>query len=1201
MEPSTEEELDVGDHPLLAQLKALKSAFDRAQDELHRNSLKLQSHYLDASNEHDLLHALRQENELLKAEVTSLRATPHPSSLPSSHPAISQSAELTLSLRKLNDKLTLTEESLLRATQDADKWKSEAQSAKKQEEKAYELAARIRGREEAGRERERVLERAIKEGEERERMGDVVVREYANLVRDLEGRMGVRRSSSSSTASGKGGAGRLDAVLAEGRSGLKKLMQDHDAEVSELQKRVSVLEGENEELTARLEAAQKAGEADVQARAQAEYELETLKVDDGTAAKMVSRYMKFSQTQTDTLQTTITALSSRHEATVSSLTSQVYNLTQTNASLSAQLTRFQNALNELGGEMVKESVGRRMEVGLRVAMVAREEATWARLERWVERASKSSESGAGLVEEAKAILASLDVPGVHIGDAQDEVSVSGSLGRLLTAQYLVDQMRMELDRANLHREGEELERKQEERPDASPPSPPVEAESYVDQSDGTEVDDPPIVPTKEDQEVVEGAPGTPLARSIASIEGPTIQDMSSTNQDTTASLSPRAQETNTILLELEALELEAHALDEHVGSTVVDVDVSLPPEPMQPIGVPEPTVLDTNPNVEKAEGAPTPTLSMPTVSLSPHLDVAKEPTPEAPVETLPPSRVTSIPPPLLLEPEPLPDVPEVKPSTEVEADVYTAAVEPEPVHPLIPRLHETSRRYDAIQAGFKDCHTTLAALKASLPPAPSSTASLTLVPQDTAPEPTLPREVIDAVLERLTDFIEDAQVELEIQKSDEALLVKGYETILTLGASGAAPLSALMSPGLALSPPSTAGATPSPYSGRSFTSSLASLLSPNTPTMGTRALPRLSESESVEEAERRIEAFVEGTEVGVVRAVQVFRKKLEDVRHDVARISEVVHGKPDSGSLLSPPPSAPLGSSVGDTEGNVAEDQEGENSDALLCPKPRRPSSSSSSSWSSWLRPPPQTRTSPRPSSPGPSTFGDIMTSPRLRHSPSLTGSLRRPSSAASNGSGASSRERVNSGTNGGGDVLAGLGLRIAMPKFAPPAPTPVPAGTPRTPSSGSATGISTSESGDGTQDSSRSYPVEATVRASTSTPPAGHMGMNGFTPRARTISSMGMGMVGLRRPGTMQMNMPSRASSLALSASTSSSSSSSSSGSSLARQATGHSRNNSASGARNGRGVERDIDGDTDLESEAETETDLETETEGGGSDSDF
>lgn len=1024
--------------------------------------------------------------------------------------------------------------------------------------------------------------------------------------------MGVRRSSSSSTASGKGGAGRLDAVLAEGRAGLKKLMQGHDAEVSELQKRVSVLEGENEELTARLEAAQRAGEADVQARAQAEYELEALKVDDGTAAKMVSRYMKFSQTQTDTLQTTITALSSRHEATVSSLTSQVYNLTQTNASLSTQLARFQNALNELGGEMVKESVGRRMEVGLRVAMVTREEATWARLERWVERASKSSESGAGLVDEAKAILASLDVPGVHIGDAQDEVSVSGSLGRLLTAQYLVGQMRMELDQASLQREGEELEMKQEEKPDASAPLLPVEAESCEDQNDGTEVDEPPIAPAKDDlsylEEVVGSAPGTPLARSIASTEGPTIQETSSTIQDATASLSPRAQEANTLLLELEALELEAHALDEHVGAAAVDDHVSLPdaPEPTHPIDAPEPTVLDANPDVAKAEGPPIPTLSMPTVSLSPHLDVAKEPIPEAPVESLPPSRVTSIPPPLLLEPEPLPDVPEVKPSTEAEADVSTAAVEPEPVHPLIPRLHETSRRYDTIQAGFKDCHTTLAALKASLSPAPSSTASLTPVPQDTAPEPTLPREVIDAVLERLTDFIEDAQVELEIQKSDEALLVKGYETILTLGASGAAPLSALMSPGLALSPPSTAGATPSPYSGRSFTSSLASLLSPSTPTMGTRALPRLSESESVEEAERRIEAFVEGTEVGVVRAVQVFRKKLEDVRHDVARISEVVHGKPDTGSLLSPPPSAPqaLGSSMGDTlphEGNVAEEQEGENSDALLYPKPRRPSSSSSSSWSSWLRAPPQTRTSSRPSSPGPATFGDIMTSPRLRHSPSLTGSLRRPSSAASNGSGASSRERVNSGTNGGGDVLAGLGLRIAMPKFAPPAPAPAPAGTLRTPSSGSAAGISTSDGGDGKQDSSRSYSAESIARGSTPTPPAGHMGMSGFAPRARTISSMGMGMVGLRRPGTMQMNMPSRASSLALSASTSSSTSSSTSGSSLARQATGHSRNNSAGGARNGRGVERDIDGDTDLESEAETETDLETETEGGGSDSDF
>ena len=55
---------------------------------------------------HDRAHVLERENAMLKEEVLILRT--HPDSAP--HPAALQVPELTLALRRLSDKLTLTEE-----------------------------------------------------------------------------------------------------------------------------------------------------------------------------------------------------------------------------------------------------------------------------------------------------------------------------------------------------------------------------------------------------------------------------------------------------------------------------------------------------------------------------------------------------------------------------------------------------------------------------------------------------------------------------------------------------------------------------------------------------------------------------------------------------------------------------------------------------------------------------------------------------------------------------------------------------------------------------------------------------------------------------------------------------------------------------------------------------------------------------------
>ena len=77
--------------------------------------MKLQRYSLDTTRTHKQTVSLKRENDLLKVELAVLRATPTPSDLSFASQAHIQ--ELTLSLRKLSHKLTLTEEVLLAKTE----------------------------------------------------------------------------------------------------------------------------------------------------------------------------------------------------------------------------------------------------------------------------------------------------------------------------------------------------------------------------------------------------------------------------------------------------------------------------------------------------------------------------------------------------------------------------------------------------------------------------------------------------------------------------------------------------------------------------------------------------------------------------------------------------------------------------------------------------------------------------------------------------------------------------------------------------------------------------------------------------------------------------------------------------------------------------------------------------------------------------
>ena len=210
--------------------------------------------------------------------------------------ATTQVSELTLALRRLSDKLTAVEETLLVRTKELADARSELANAQHEIEAARALAADARAREEEGLAREREQGRKLKAAEEERRMADLVVQEYANLVRKLEGR--ARAPSGASSASSidlqrhdTGSTTTLLDSLSEGKLGLQKLLEYFNGQNERLEAEIAKLHGDNGLLYKELEVARLGAEHDRRELANAIQELDKYRADDNTATKMVSRYM----------------------------------------------------------------------------------------------------------------------------------------------------------------------------------------------------------------------------------------------------------------------------------------------------------------------------------------------------------------------------------------------------------------------------------------------------------------------------------------------------------------------------------------------------------------------------------------------------------------------------------------------------------------------------------------------------------------------------------------------------------------------------------------------------------------------------------------------------------------------------------------------------------------------------------------------
>lgn len=203
-----------------------------------------------------------------------------------------QAQELTLALRRVSDKLELTESFLLERTKELVAERSEKERLKMEAELANAIVSSLRVDLDRLRANQRQMEKRIKAAEEERRMTELAVDEYANLVRSLEEQHSVvpvhgedkwNHFITRSTA-------QLDG-LAMAKKGLKRLLEEFNAETENLHTEIARLHTALEFAQLQFDAEQNSAEGEKEKLARALVEIERAKVDDNSAAKVVSRYM----------------------------------------------------------------------------------------------------------------------------------------------------------------------------------------------------------------------------------------------------------------------------------------------------------------------------------------------------------------------------------------------------------------------------------------------------------------------------------------------------------------------------------------------------------------------------------------------------------------------------------------------------------------------------------------------------------------------------------------------------------------------------------------------------------------------------------------------------------------------------------------------------------------------------------------------
>ncbi|GMK54577.1 hypothetical protein CspeluHIS016_0111630 [Cutaneotrichosporon spelunceum] len=196
--------------------------------------------------------------------------------------------------------------------------------------------------------------------------------------------------------------------LLVGQRGVHRLFRDFSATLTAKEKEIRDLQKRAEELEGDLDATREQLKSETAQRVEAASERDRALRDDASAAKVVERYMTFSQKAHETVHAHLGQLRTRGAATQASLRMEATNLRRRLQTEADRASRLRGAAEEMADELGKESAGRRREVALRLQLIAADEARSRRAEQWLDRVRRAREPEAREALSAPVLGALLD-------------------------------------------------------------------------------------------------------------------------------------------------------------------------------------------------------------------------------------------------------------------------------------------------------------------------------------------------------------------------------------------------------------------------------------------------------------------------------------------------------------------------------------------------------------------------------------------------------------------------------------------------------------------------------------------------------------------------------------------------------------------------------------------------------------------------
>lgn len=193
-----------------------------------------------------------------------------------------------------------------------------------------------------------------------------------------------------------------------GQKGVHQLFNDFTTTLTAREKALHSAHAKVEELERNLETLRQQLETETRLRVAAQRERESALRDDGSAAKVVERYMTFTQKTHATVHMHLDNLRTRSNATQASLRSE---LTGVRVQLESEHTRaekLRSALDEMSEGVAREAAGRRREVALRLKMLSAEEKRERKVEKWLDRVRRTTDGAEGAVVEPDILEALLE-------------------------------------------------------------------------------------------------------------------------------------------------------------------------------------------------------------------------------------------------------------------------------------------------------------------------------------------------------------------------------------------------------------------------------------------------------------------------------------------------------------------------------------------------------------------------------------------------------------------------------------------------------------------------------------------------------------------------------------------------------------------------------------------------------------------------